>query len=87
LVIENLSFVIREDDSENFAKNAQFSGIALQRGKPQPKKLNRSKERKQRGKNFAKNAQFLLWKGNRRSTRNMSLLTELGLLIEPRTTK
>jgi len=25
LVIENLSFVIQEDDSENFAENAQFS--------------------------------------------------------------
>jgi hypothetical protein len=33
LVIENLPFVIWEDDSENFAKNAQFSGIALQRRK------------------------------------------------------
>jgi hypothetical protein len=32
-LIENLPFVIWEDDSENFAKNAQFSGIALQRRK------------------------------------------------------
>jgi hypothetical protein len=31
LVIENLSFVIGKDGSENFAKNAQFSEIALQR--------------------------------------------------------
>jgi hypothetical protein len=29
-----------------------------QGGKPQPKNLNRSKQRKQRKKNFAKNAQF-----------------------------
>jgi hypothetical protein len=36
LVIENLSFVIWEGDWENFAENAQFPGIALQRGEPQP---------------------------------------------------
>jgi hypothetical protein len=29
LVIENLSFVIWADGSEDFAKNAQYSGIAL----------------------------------------------------------
>jgi hypothetical protein len=37
LVIENLSFIIGAHRSGSFAKNAQFSGIALQRGKPQPK--------------------------------------------------
>jgi hypothetical protein len=31
LVIENLSFVIQQDDSENFSKNAQLLWIALQR--------------------------------------------------------
>jgi hypothetical protein len=30
-VIENFSFVIRKDGSENFAKNEQFSGIAPRR--------------------------------------------------------
>jgi hypothetical protein len=29
-----------------------------QRGQPQPKNLNRRKQRKQRGKNFAENAEF-----------------------------
>jgi len=33
-------------------------GAKAQRGQPQPKNLNRSKQRKQRRKNFAKNAQF-----------------------------
>jgi hypothetical protein len=31
LVIENLAFVIGEHRSENFAKNEEFSEIALQR--------------------------------------------------------
>jgi hypothetical protein len=31
-VIENLSFVIRKDGLEGFAKNARFSGIAPRKG-------------------------------------------------------
>jgi len=40
------------------ASRIQRKGAEAQRGKPQPKKLNMRKQRKQRGKNFAENAEF-----------------------------
>jgi hypothetical protein len=54
------SFVDAEsprEEHDGFSHSRQKAQKA-QRGKPQPKNLNRSKQRKQRRKNFARNAQL-----------------------------
>ena len=47
----------RDQSTQGFLTQRR-NGAKAQRGQPQPKNLNRSKQRKQRRKNFAKNAQF-----------------------------
>jgi hypothetical protein len=70
LVIENLSFVIAEWRSGDFAKNGQFPGIAL-RGQPQPNRFGTeanegNKEEKENPKVLLRNARFFPYSGTRK---------------------